>query len=119
MSGLIWVQTVCKGYQQMTKVTTSQERLKNKASCLTILTHGLLKWTLLSLNLDPFIVANKGVSKKTRTEGKHDEQSHLDLPGSNMVSAVKSTFKMSSPIWSTATLHLLLEPLRCIKTGKA
>ena len=26
LSGLIWVQTVCKGYQQMTKVTTSGER---------------------------------------------------------------------------------------------
>ena len=27
-SGLIWVQTVCKGYQQMTTVTTSRERVK-------------------------------------------------------------------------------------------
>ena len=26
--GLIWVQTVCKGYQLMTKVTTSRERVK-------------------------------------------------------------------------------------------
>ena len=27
LSGLIWVQTVCKGYQQMTNVTTSNERM--------------------------------------------------------------------------------------------
>ena len=27
LSGLIWVQTVCKGYQQMTKVVTSGERV--------------------------------------------------------------------------------------------
>ena len=26
--GLIWVQTICKGYQQMTKVATSGERVK-------------------------------------------------------------------------------------------
>ena len=28
LSGLIWVQTVCKGYQQTTKVATSGERVK-------------------------------------------------------------------------------------------
>ena len=28
LSGLIWVQTVCKDYQQMTKVATSRERVK-------------------------------------------------------------------------------------------
>ena len=28
LSVLIWVQTVCKGYQQMTKVATSKERVK-------------------------------------------------------------------------------------------
>ena len=28
MSVLVWVQTVCKGYQQMTKVTTLKERIK-------------------------------------------------------------------------------------------
>ena len=28
LSGLIWVQTVCKGYQLMTKVNTSGERVK-------------------------------------------------------------------------------------------
>ena len=27
LSVLIWVQTVCKGYQQMTKVATSKERV--------------------------------------------------------------------------------------------
>ena len=27
LSGLIWVQTVCKGYQQMKKVATSKERV--------------------------------------------------------------------------------------------
>ena len=30
LSGLIWVQTICKGYQQMTKVATSGERVKVK-----------------------------------------------------------------------------------------
>ena len=30
--GLIWVQTVCKGYQQMTKVATSRERVKFTSS---------------------------------------------------------------------------------------
>ena len=30
-SGLIWVQTVCKGYQQMTKVTTSEERVNRQS----------------------------------------------------------------------------------------
>ena len=30
LSGLIWVQTVCKGYQQMIKVATSGERVKNQ-----------------------------------------------------------------------------------------
>ena len=33
MSGLIWVQTVCKGYQQMTKVATSGERDKTFELC--------------------------------------------------------------------------------------
>ena len=28
-SVLIWIQTVCKGYQQMTKVATSKERVKS------------------------------------------------------------------------------------------
>ena len=32
-SGLIWVQTVCTGYQQMTKVATSWERI-NRGDCL-------------------------------------------------------------------------------------
>ena len=27
MSVLLWVQTVCKGYQQMTKVATSKDRV--------------------------------------------------------------------------------------------
>ena len=30
MSVLIWVQTVGQGYQQMTKVTASKERVKTK-----------------------------------------------------------------------------------------
>ena len=29
LSGLIWVQTVCKGYQLMTKVATSSDRVKS------------------------------------------------------------------------------------------
>ena len=28
MHGLIWVQTVCKGYKQTTKVATGRERIK-------------------------------------------------------------------------------------------
>ena len=28
LSGLIWIQTVCKGYQQTTKVATSRERVR-------------------------------------------------------------------------------------------
>ena len=32
LSVLIWVQTVFKGYQQMTKATTSKEIVKNKGS---------------------------------------------------------------------------------------
>ena len=31
LSGLIWVQTVFKGYKQTTKVATSGERVKNKS----------------------------------------------------------------------------------------
>ena len=30
LSGLIWVQIVCKGYQQMTKVATSREGVNSK-----------------------------------------------------------------------------------------
>ena len=32
LSGLIWIQTICKGYQQMAKVTASKERIKGKIS---------------------------------------------------------------------------------------
>ena len=31
MSGLIWVQTVCKGYQLTTKVATNSERVKTNS----------------------------------------------------------------------------------------
>ena len=31
--GLIWVQTVCKGYQQMTKVAASGQRVKCRITC--------------------------------------------------------------------------------------
>ena len=34
---LIWVQTVCKGYQQMTKVTDSKERVMVQALFMMIL----------------------------------------------------------------------------------
>ena len=34
LSVLIWVQTVCKGYQQTTKATDSKERVKKKCPCL-------------------------------------------------------------------------------------
>ena len=30
LSGLIWIQTVCKGYQQMTKVATSGEGVNKR-----------------------------------------------------------------------------------------
>ena len=33
MLGLIWVQTVCKGYQQMTKVAVSGQRNKYRTTC--------------------------------------------------------------------------------------
>ena len=33
MSGLIWVQTVCKGYQLTTKVAPSRQRVKYKTTC--------------------------------------------------------------------------------------
>ena len=33
LSGLIWVQTVCKGYQQTTKVAPSRQRVKYKTTC--------------------------------------------------------------------------------------
>ena len=32
---LIWVQTVCKGYQQMTKVGASRERVNMAKTCIT------------------------------------------------------------------------------------
>ena len=32
LSGLIWVQTVCKGYQQMTKVATIWQRVKYRTT---------------------------------------------------------------------------------------
>ena len=36
-SGLVWVQTVCKGYQQMTKVATSRERVKSYQNCVRVI----------------------------------------------------------------------------------
>ena len=47
MSVLIWVQTVCKGYLQMTKVAASQERVNahlfnESYQILTTLTHMVL-----------------------------------------------------------------------------
>ena len=33
LSGLIWVQTVCKGYQQTTKVAPSRQKVKYKTTC--------------------------------------------------------------------------------------
>ena len=41
LSGLIWVQTVCKGYQQMTKVATRGERVKASSG---IPLRPFLKW---------------------------------------------------------------------------
>ena len=37
LSGLIWVQTVCIGYQQTTKVDTSEERVNSLIKALTTL----------------------------------------------------------------------------------
>ena len=34
LSVMIWVQSVCKGYQQMTKVTASQERVNSEEPVL-------------------------------------------------------------------------------------
>ena len=34
LSGLIWVEAVCKGYQQTTKVTTSRERVEEYSSII-------------------------------------------------------------------------------------
>ena len=34
--GLIWVQTLCKGYQQMTKVATSRERVNKSMICMSV-----------------------------------------------------------------------------------
>ena len=38
LSGLIWVQTVCKGYQQKTKAATSKERVRTQLVCSRLLT---------------------------------------------------------------------------------
>ena len=45
---LIWVQTVCKGYQQTTKVTPSGQRVKYKTTFDT--TFWLKPWLTVSLN---------------------------------------------------------------------
>ena len=43
LSGLIWVQTVCKGYKQATEVATSVERVNkySKWQCLCLVTKAL------------------------------------------------------------------------------
>ena len=51
MSVLIWVQTVCKGYQQTTKFAASKERVKLSLRGLT---------SGPSLCLRPYIVHGKG-----------------------------------------------------------
>ena len=44
LSGLIWVQTVCKGYQQTTKVAPSEKRVKYKTSSVDDSTFWLKPW---------------------------------------------------------------------------
>ena len=45
MSSLIWVQPVCKGYQQTTKVATSGQKVKYIYYCLIEIIKGLIdKW---------------------------------------------------------------------------
>ena len=45
LSGLIWVQTVCKGFQQTTKVATGGERVKRKEFTLRGANSFILEWT--------------------------------------------------------------------------
>ena len=56
LSGLIWVQTVCKGYQQMTKVATSGERVRGQQGIL----HSS-RWGDFGNNLDMFFAHNHNV----------------------------------------------------------
>ena len=42
VSFLIWVQTVCKGYQQKTKVATSKERVNKVSKSFLLLISGLI-----------------------------------------------------------------------------
>ena len=61
LSGLIWVQTVCKGYQQIAKVTVSKEEFKwlpvNK--CITYEIDGsytgLDKYRVIQSNTDKIV----------------------------------------------------------------
>ena len=48
--GLIWVQTICKGYQQTAKVVTSTQRV-NDYTCMDKLIFHPLGHTLLTLSL--------------------------------------------------------------------
>ena len=43
LSGLIWVQTVCTGYQQMTKVATGRERVKKSVCTIKIMKYMCVK----------------------------------------------------------------------------
>ena len=55
MSGLIWVQTVCKGYQQTTKVDPLGQRVKYKTTCwYYFLAKTLAKVNFIWLQLFPF-----------------------------------------------------------------
>ena len=57
LSGLIWVQTVCKGYQQTTKVVLSSQRVKYKTACWYLF--WLKPWLkLISFGSNLFDLAN-------------------------------------------------------------
>ena len=51
LSGLIWVQTVCKGYQQITKVAPSEQRVKYNFNNLLILLSKLISFGSNFFNL--------------------------------------------------------------------
>ena len=73
MSILIWVQTVCKDYQQTTKVTTSKERVKKRNKV----------WYLLQLRIvlcDKLIssIFPNGVAILNKSS-QHESNGHINI----------------------------------------
>ena len=60
-SGLIWVQTICKGYQQTTKVATSGERVKMES---------------LMIILVLFVLSPKKTQRKNKLCCRYSLESH-------------------------------------------